>query len=248
MTGESLGTFCNGVAITRRDRYVVARFVRPHRMLSTDLVHGGQREDLDGVVNHQSCLADDEAHEFFDEAGGDATVYKRLVLSRIGLDPERFAYMGTGAKMANLALRHEAFRDVELAVACTAGETNAVRAGDPADYHEAGGAFVPVCGTINVMLFIGRELTPGALVDAAMTLTEAKAAALQDAGIRSKVSGAAATGTGTDQMAVASLLGGRALTGAGKHTKLGELIGRNVRDAVIEALRRQKENDSWQTP
>ena len=239
---EVLGTFYGGVVIARCGRRVVAQFLRPHRVLSTDLVDGGQRDDMVGVVNHQSCAPGDEEHEFFDEAGGDAVVYKRLVLSRAGLAPARFATMGTGAKMENLALRHEVFGDVEVVAACTAGETNAGRAGDPAEYHEGEGGFAKVTGTINIMLFVSRELTPGAMLDAAMTAVEAKAAALQDAEIKSKVSGGIATGTGTDQMAVCARLGGRPLTGAGKHTKLGELIGRNVRDAVIDALRRQKEN------
>jgi hypothetical protein len=53
----------------------------------------------------------------------------------------------------------------------------------------------------------------------------------------SRYSDGLATGTGTDQMGVASCLGtGIPLTGAGKHCVLGELIGKTVHDAVRETL------------
>ena len=46
-----------------------------------------------------------------------------------------------------------------------------------------------------------------------------------------------ATGTGTDQIAVACRLGdGAPLGGAGKHCKLGELIGRCVKKGVMQTL------------
>src|SRR5262249_31315146 len=50
----------------------------------------------------------------------------------------------------------------------------------------------------------------------------------------------AATGTGTDQFAIAAPAGGAyPLTSASPHVKLGELIGCSVRDATLEALRWQ---------
>ena len=56
----------------------------------------------------------------------------------------------------------------------------------------------------------------------------------------SKYSPGWATGTGTDQMAVACRKQeGFRLTGAGKHTKLGELVGRAVKSAVQAAMTRQ---------
>ena len=87
------------------------------------------------------------------------------------------------------------------------------------------------------MLFINHELTPGAMVRAVMTATEAKTAALQELLVPSRYSDSIATGTGTDQIAIASRLGtGIPLSSAGKHTKLGELIGKVVLQAVKGAL------------
>lgn len=119
--------------------------------------------------------------------------------------------------MNNAAICHERFQDLEVVTVCTGGvEGNAGRAGDPASYYEPqeesaderaekGGGLEP--GTINAMIFINRELLPGAMVTAVLTATEAKTAALQELEIPSRYSEGLATGTGTDQIAVASRLG-----------------------------------------
>jgi hypothetical protein len=73
-----------------------------------------------------------------------------------------------------------------------------------------------------------------------MTMTEAKTSALLELAIGSKSSWRPATGTGTDQFAIAAPRdGGIPRTWTGKHTKAGELIGRAVREATLEALRWQ---------
>jgi hypothetical protein len=74
-----------------------------------------------------------------------------------------------------------------------------------------------------------------------MTATEAKTAALQELNVNSRYSDGLATGTGTDQMAVASRMveGYPPLSSGGKHVKLGELVGLTVKAAVKAALLRQ---------
>ena len=73
-----------------------------------------------------------------------------------------------------------------------------------------------------------------------ITMTEAKSAALQRLAVRSLYSQDPATGTGTDQFAIAAPeTGGHRLTSSSPHVKLGELIGCTVRDATLEALRWQ---------
>lgn len=72
---------------------------------------------------------------------------------------------------------------------------------------------------------------------ALITATEAKAAALADLNVNSRYSNRIATGTGTDQMAVAARLEDvPPLSGAGKHNKLGEMIGRTVIAAIKRSL------------
>jgi adenosylcobinamide amidohydrolase len=73
-----------------------------------------------------------------------------------------------------------------------------------------------------------------------VTMTEGKSAALHRLAVPSRRHVDLATGTGTDQYCIAApASGAMALTSASPHVKLGELIGRTVRDATIEALRWQ---------
>ena len=62
-----------------------------------------------------------------------------------------------------------------------------------------------------------------------MTLTEAKTVALNNLRIPSQYSNNYATGTGTDGVTIFSNIDSdNKLSNAGKHSKLGELIGNNV--------------------
>ncbi|MDR1082092.1 MAG: adenosylcobinamide amidohydrolase, partial [Deltaproteobacteria bacterium] len=113
-------------------------------------------------------------------------------------------------------------------------------AGDPAAPDD-GPSGPPPHGTINTLVFMNLPLTPGCLARVIMTATEAKTAVLQELNINSRYSDGLATGTGTDQIAAAALFveGFPALSSAGKHSKLGELIGVTVKGAVRGALLRQ---------
>jgi adenosylcobinamide amidohydrolase len=150
--------------------------------------------------------------------------------------------------MRYAAIEEAHFRELTVVAVCAGGvETNAGRAGDPATVYEWNGSFQKVSrnepaphGTINILLFINHELTPGAMVCAVMMATEAKTAALQELAVSSRYSSGLATGTGTDQIGIAARLhSGALLTGAGKHCVLGELIGKTVQQAIFEALKLQ---------
>lgn len=244
-----LGEFYKGVELCREEKIVYARLITPHRVLSTCRSSaGGLHDDLMYLYNHQSC----------EPAGGHMNArmyrlavdcpedYKREVADRHHLPFQKCATLGTAANMNNVAICHERFCDLEVVTVCTGGvEGNAGRAGDPASYYEPQDDNVkgqrarerdPLSGTINAMIFINRELTPGAMVTAVITATEAKTAALQELEVPSRYSEGLATGTGTDQIAVASKLGGKAISFAGKHSKVGELIGRTMHDAVLGTL------------
>ena len=51
----------------RSGRFLLVELLAPHRVLSTSAEHGGEREDLTFLANHQSC-----------EATGDAARYNRI--------------------------------------------------------------------------------------------------------------------------------------------------------------------------
>jgi len=69
-------------------------------------------------------------------------------------------------------------------------------------------------GTINLIVLVDAHLTPAAMVNAAMTLTEAKSQVLSSCGLRTE-EGYAATGTSTDALVVACTGRGPALPYAG---------------------------------
>jgi Uncharacterized conserved protein len=77
-------------------------------------------------------------------------------------------------------------------------------------------------------------------MDAFMTATEAKAVALNNLRIPSQYSNGFATGTGTDGLCIFSNLDSDdKITNAGKHSKLGELIGQCVIESVTKAIGKQ---------
>ncbi|MCH4813012.1 adenosylcobinamide amidohydrolase [Vreelandella neptunia] len=93
-----------------------------------------------------------------------------------------------------------------------------------------------VAGTINVFVFIDAQLTDGALVNACMSVTEAKVKALSKAGVIDTFSGTAATGTSTDCVCVAATQRGELTPYAGSGTVLGRAIGRAVYQATLNSL------------
>lgn len=245
-----LGRFYDGLEVSRHDKIIVARFLRPHMVVSTCRAAGGMHNDLQCIYNHQSCEPTNHTAGLPKSAYQDPTEYRRVICQRHGLEPETCATLGTAANMNNVAIATESFRKQQVVAVCTGGvETNAGRVGDPAMSYEEDGKHIkiaepdpPAAGTINTMLFINREMTPGALVRSLVTATEAKTAVLQELAVNSRYSAELATGTGTDQVAAACLLGaGVPLTGAGKHSKLGELIGRAVHQAIKQTLETQNE-------
>lgn len=167
--------------------------------------------------------------------------YHDIVCAEMGLPPGEVALMGTAANMNYAAVATREDRGVEVTAVVTAGvQGNATCAGDPAAWREGESGWEKIDGTINTMLLINRPLTDGALAASAITMTEAKTTALQRLAIRSLSSCDPATGTGTDQFAIAAPENGDLrLTTASPHVKLGELIGCAVRDATLEALRWQ---------
>jgi adenosylcobinamide amidohydrolase len=230
--------------IRRSGRFLVADLRLPHRALTTSACNGGQSEHLRHLVNHQSCEGsghESRAHVIVSK-GQEA--YHDEVCAEIGLPPSEAAVMGTAANMNYAAIVTEHDEDVEVVAIVTAGvQTNAVCAGDSAAWRESRDGIVKVpavAGTINTILLVNAPVHPAALSRLVVTMTEGKSAALQRLAVPSCYSQDLATGTGTDQFCVAAPLDGRPpLTSASPHMKFGEIAGRAVRTATLEALRWQ---------
>ena len=253
--------------LRRRGRHAIVELRAPALVLSTSHVNGGLREDLRFIVNHQSCepVKHQERFEFITGLGQDA--YHQHVCSELSLDPTQTALMGTAAAMQYLGIVTHQWAELAVTAIVTAGVTgNAGSAGDAAHYDERNGVWERITpttnsqhpsprsplqapssklpgthgGTINTTLLFSSPLSPSALTRAVMTMTEAKTSALLELAVGSKSSWRLATGTGTDQFAIATPREGVApRTWTGKHTKAGELVGRAVREATLESLRWQ---------
>lgn len=187
------------------------------------------------MINHTILH---RSHGAADLEGGNVEEYIKIVSKRLDLDPERTTGMLTTASIKNAVSVFNSFRGLEVTAIVTGGvEINAGRAGDEASYYQEGENFEPIGGTINAILIIGADLPEYAMTRAMITATEAKSAALQQLMVPSKYSNGIATGTGTDMMVIVSdSTSPIKLTDAGKHSKLGELIGKCMLDAVIKAV------------
>lgn len=229
----------SGEKVYRCDDSIVVMMPENRNAMTTSYVNGGYRENLLAVFNHEPKPT--RGHCAHDLEGGSVEAYIKIHAGRLGLDPEKIAAMMTAAKMKNAAISTRSFRDLEVTAIVTAGiEVNGGRAGDPATWHEEDGQTVYVGGTINTIIIISSHLPAHALNRVIMTATEAKTVAIQQLMAPSRYSTGIATGSGTDQICVISNMDcPNVITWAGKHSKLGELIGRCVIEATTEALARQ---------
>lgn len=224
-------TFANHDILEQRGESMVAVFAGPRRVLSTAPHNGGLRTDLKVAFNHGGEITGELKAPTYAQ-------HIQVIAQEMGLDPAVCCGVSTGADVANTAFESAQYGSLTVSAAVTGGiDINGGRVGDPGFWHEENGAFVPVAGTINIMLFIGADLPDGTLARALVTCTEAKSAAVGELLLPSRYSQGIATGSGTDStIVVVDPTAPVRLTDAGKHSKLGELIGRTVRQAVKRAL------------
>jgi adenosylcobinamide amidohydrolase len=230
--------WANGDQLVRQERALIANLAGRRQVLSTAPHLGGYCETLRWIFNYD-CSTASPGH--YDMKAPTYAGHLAVIATELGLDPNRAAGISTTAQMEHAAILTLSYGDTSVTAVATAGiDVNGGRAGDPAGWHESDGIFVATEGTINILLFISANLSAGALARSLVTCTEAKTAALQELLAPSRYSAGIATGSGTDgTIIVADSESPVLLTEAGKHCKLGELIGRAVIGAVKEALERQ---------
>ena len=128
----------------------------------------------------------------------------------------------TSRDVGRHALRMAEVEGIRVACLATVGLGNAERIGARL------GRVLVDWGTINVAVRIAAPLSESALLEAFSLTAEARTAAVLSVGLATPLG--LATGTGTDCIAVAAEPGSMAY--AGKHTAVGEALGRAVFDAV----------------
>lgn len=200
--------------------------------ISTSKLNGGFSASFQSVFNHH--LSQENIDYLEDH---DVCDYLIQHCWGLNMDSNHSTGLITLAEMKNVGIVTENYRNVEVVAITTAGvRTNAVRAGDPGAFYEENGKF----GTINTIILTNVNLDYETLLEAFMTATEAKTVALNDLKIPSQYSNGYATGTGTDGLCIFSNMeSDNTLTNAGKHSKLGELIGKCVIESIKKAVRKQ---------
>lgn len=196
--------------------WLVAELERPHRVLSWSLTAPGfvtarrvvwrevRNADLPADFDALSWLKQDMLSAGHGEAVG-------LMTSR---------------NIERHHLREARVEGYTAACLATAGLSNAERVGRRQGFR-------PKAGTINLLVQTGGSLSDAAMIEALSIAVEARTLAVLEAGFATGPDGAAATGTGTDCVAVASPIGGEEAVFAGLHTALGEAVGA----AVLAAMR-----------
>jgi len=185
-------------------------------------IRGGGFTSPHVIVNHS--IREGEWIENVDTYADAFIQYKKL--------PAESIMMLTSVCQQFQASADECFSDLAVRAYATVGLGNALAAGDPvAEY--------PRFGTINLIVITTATMTDEAMLESMAIVTEAKARFLAERRIRSTMSAAIATGTGTDCVAIISLGVGEKIRYAGKHTKLGELTARAVMRAMGDGLRRR---------
>ena len=241
-------TLAGGDEVHRFDRSILVSFSGKRKVLSTAPFNGGYRTDLTAALNHdgnygRGCQVEMKADSYSE--------HMRLTLREIGLAETTTVGLETAAQMENASVITESFKDLSVTAITTAGiEASGGRVGDPAVWYEETGrkgekepdqsgmeSLTIKPGTINTILYIDADLYEGTMARALVTATEAKTAALQELLAPSVNSHGIATGSGTDGIIIiANAESDLFLTDAGKFSKLGELIGKTVKQSVKEAL------------
>ena len=210
-------------SVALRERWLVVTFGAPVRACSWAIVGGGLVDtrhvawlevrdvDLRPPVDPQQLLVD--------------RLHAEGIGGAVGLMTSR--QVSTHSDVSSVS------GGVDARCVATVGLGNALRAGDPAGVAGR-------IGTINVLVHVDAPLSDAALLEAIAIATEAKAAVVLEAGVRSRRTGRPATGTGTDCIVVTSALAAsRSRTRyAGKHTSVGAAIGAAVEGAVGEGVAR----------
>ena len=202
--------------------------------LSTSQLNGGTNDLYKSVFNQHLSQ---EKIDYL--ANHDVRQYLINECDTLNVNSNYSTGLITLAEMKNSSIVTKSFKSVEVTSIAIAGvRTNASKAGDPSSYWQENGEFH--FGTINIILLINVNLEKSTLAEAFMTATEAKTVALNNLKIPSQYSNGYATGTGTDGLAIFSNRDSdNTLTNAGKHSKLGELIGNAVIESVTKAIGKQ---------
>jgi len=201
-------------------KYVAIRLPERVRTLSSTILNGGSGS-TDSVLMLQVSLHYD--HD-------DPVEHMRTLVKKLKLPADTVCFM-TAAELDKAFCSREVEHNGSRAIALvSAGISNAIRAGESS---REGTVPHRQVGTINIMVITDKPLDDCGLVNAVMTVTEAKAAALQDYHIPG-------TGTTSDAVLVACPLEGEKCLWSGSSSDHGIAMSMAVRVGLGESIARWK--------
>jgi len=231
-----LETKINSVEAEIQDNKLVLRSKTPMKILSSAVLNGGLF-DSNCIVNFQ--VSEDVGSDLDDQVHKEADDFLKDEITKMGFLQDDVVAIMTAAKMKNVEVVNLKIEDLSLTTFVTAGVFFAATAGDEIASKQT--AFpLKKWGTINIIIIIDGNLGESCMVNAVVTATEAKAAALKELDVRSRFSGEVATGTVTDSVVIACTKRGLQIKYAGTGTLLGELIGKSVKMALKKAIYKQE--------
>jgi adenosylcobinamide hydrolase len=224
LLGDHYSSHClKDVGLFFKKDHLLIEMGIPMQVVSSALWGGGFHEHVNRFVNWKVPL---------DYACADPVTFMGTKLEEWGYGIDRVVGLQTAANLRQASIVEESGDCFHLLGCTTAGISNAARAGRLRKTYSAYS-----CGTINTFILIDGRMSSAAMVNAIVTATEAKAAALQDLGIRDE-NGDIASGTTTDSVVVGvTQLGFEEVhLFAGTATTIGNAVGRLVYQSVVEAV------------
>jgi adenosylcobinamide hydrolase len=225
-----------GVSVAIGPRLVHVSSERPLAALSSAVVGGGYCRTRDILNVH----VDDQYDGLPDEDIAAVAAGLGTAGEVVGLLTAAYTEFARCAVEALGGLTVAAVVSVGLSNTSSAGVTPPFAGLDAPGPED--GPRAPRPGTINVILLVGGALTPAAMVNAVITVTEAKALELAAWNVRT-AEGDAAAGTSTDSVVIACTGEGPELEYAGTATTVGWLMARAVRGSMDRICRAKCERD-----
>jgi adenosylcobinamide hydrolase len=223
------------------EKTLVIRFPQSRRVLGTNDGFLNARAVMNHAAHPLIWMKAAEAMKDQCQCGGKIYLAKTLEAKarELGIPVAQLAHMATAADMDNYAMVTKKYPPFIVTALVTAGaKTNAIRTGvDEGTNIESEDK---PAGTVNIITLTNARLTDAAMARAIITVTEAKTAAFEELKIPSSYTkGVQATGTGTDGVIIVTGTNGPTVTYTGGHSRIGELMGKAVYEAVMEALDKQ---------
>ncbi|MDQ0228987.1 adenosylcobinamide amidohydrolase [Metabacillus malikii] len=214
-------SFDNSYQMTKTEEYIHVHFNKPLRTISNSVIGEG----LNWSKHFVNVRVDKQYNS--------ATPVEDLtnLLSSNAIPTKHTCGLMTAVNLEDAVMLSYNDLGIPIFVVVTAGTGNAVDITAQIDTEEN-----RTIGTINTMLFIDAHLTDGALINAMMSVTEAKVKVLNELQIIDPVTKTIATGTSTDAIIIGVTQRGEAKLYAGSGTTIGKSIGQAVYQATFKSL------------